>query len=180
MRSFENPDYYSEIRRLTIVGGVLDLFLGFLKVLVGYIGNSQALIGDGIHSLSDLLTDVLVLVATKQSSQAADEGHPYGHDRIQTLVSLALAGSISIIAIVIAWDAVTRILSPESLLQPGLLSMVVAAISVLSKEGYFQYVIRHPSAAASRMLYANSWHSRSDALSSFNAPGNGSENMEAN
>ena len=167
MKPFENPDYYSEIRRLTLIGGVLDLFLGFVKVLVGYIGNSQALIADGIHSLSDLITDILVLVATKQSAQAADEGHPYGHDRIQTLVSLALAGSLGIIAIVIAWDAVTRIVSPESLLQPGFWPLAVAAISVVSKEGYFQYVVRHPSTATSRMLYANAWHSRSDALSSL-------------
>ena len=167
MKPFENPDYYSEIRRLTLIGGVLDLFLGFIKVLVGYIGNSQALIADGIHSLSDLITDILVLVATKHSAQAADEGHPYGHDRIQTLVSLALAGSLGIIAIVIAWDAVIRIVSPESLLQPGFWPLAVAAISVVSKEGYFQYVVRHPSAATSRMLYANAWHSRSDALSSL-------------
>ena len=167
MKPFENPDHYSEIRRLTLIGGVLDLFLGFVKVLVGYIGNSQALIADGIHSLSDLITDILVLVATKQSAQAADEGHPYGHDRIQTLVSLALAGSLGIIAIVIAWDAVIRIVSPESLLQPGFWPLAVAAISVVSKEGYFQYVVRHPSAATSRMLYANAWHSRSDALSSL-------------
>jgi cation diffusion facilitator family transporter len=167
MKPFENPDHYSEIRRLTLIGGVLDLFLGFVKVLIGYIGNSQALIADGIHSLSDLITDILVLVATKQSAQAADEGHPYGHDRIQTLVSLALAGSLGIIAIVIAWDAVTRIVSPESLLQPGFWPLAVAAISVVSKEGYFQYVVRHPSAATSRMLYANAWHSRSDALSSL-------------
>ena len=167
MKPFENPDYYSEIRRLTLIGGVLDLFLGFVKVLVGYIGNSQALIADGIHSLSDLITDILVLVATKHSAQAADEGHPYGHDRIQTLVSLALAGSLGIIAIVIAWDAVIRIVSPESLLLPGFWPLAVAAISVVSKEGYFQYVVRHPSAATSRMLYANAWHSRSDALSSL-------------
>jgi len=167
MKPFENPDYYSEIRRLTLIGGVLDLFLGFVKVLVGYIGNSQALIADGIHSLSDLVTDILVLVATKQSAQAADEGHPYGHDRIQTLVSLALAGSLGIIAIAIAWDAVIRIVSPESLLQPGFWPLAVAAISVVSKEGYFQYVVRHPSATTSRMLYANAWHSRSDALSSL-------------
>ena len=167
MKPFENPDHYSEIRRLTLIGGVLDLFLGFVKVLVGYIGNSQALIADGIHSLSDLITDILVLVATKQSAQAADEGHPYGHDRIQTLVSLALAGSLGIIAIVIAWDAVIRIVSPESLLQPGFWPLAVAAISVVSKEGYFQYVVRHPSTATSRMLYANAWHSRSDALSSL-------------
>lgn len=167
MKSFENPDHYSEIRRLTLIGGVLDLFLGFVKVLVGYIGNSQALIADGIHSLSDLITDVLVLVATKHSAQAADEGHPYGHDRIQTLASLALACSLGIIAAVIAWDAVTRILSPESLLQPGFWPLAVAAISVVSKEGYFQYIVRHPTAATSRMLYANAWHSRSDALSSL-------------
>ena len=167
MKSFENQDHYSEIRRLTLIGSVLDLLLGFTKVLVGYIGNSQALIADGIHSLSDLITDILVLVATKQSAQAADEGHPYGHDRIQTLVSLALAGSLGIIAIVIAWDAVIRIVSPESLLLPGFWPLAVAAISVVSKEGYFQYVVRHPSAATSRMLYANAWHSRSDALSSL-------------
>ena len=119
MKPFENPDYYSEIRRLTFVGGALDLFLGVLKVFIGYVGNSQALIADGIHSLSDLITDGLVLFATKQSAQAADAGHPYGHDRIQTLVSLGLAGSLGVISTLIAWDAVTRIWSPESLLQPG-------------------------------------------------------------
>ena len=167
MKSFENQDHYSEIRRLTLIGSVLDLLLGFTKVLVGYIGNSQALIADGIHSLSDLITDVLVLIATKHSAQEADEGHPYGHARIQTLVSLVLAGSLSIIAIAIAWDAAIRILSPESLPQPGFWPLVVAAISVVSKEGYFRYIVRHPSAAASRMLYANAWHSRSDALSSL-------------
>ena len=75
MKSFENPDHYSEIRRLTLIGGVLDLFLGFVKVLVGYIGNSQALIADGIHSLSDLITDVLVLAATKHSAQAVSYTH---------------------------------------------------------------------------------------------------------
>ena len=167
MKSFENPDYYSEIRRLTLVGGALDLLLGLLKVVIGYIGNSQALIADGIHSLSDLITDILVLIATKHSGQAADEGHPYGHDRIQTLVSLALSGSLGVIATVIAWDALTRIWSPESLLQPGFWPLAVAAISVVTKEGYFQYVVRHPSVATSRMLYANAWHSRSDALSSL-------------
>ena len=78
-----------------------------------------------------------------------------------------MAGSLGIIAIVIAWDAVIRIVSPESLLQPGFWPLAVAAISVVSKEGYFQYVVRHPSAATSRMLYANAWHSRSDALSSL-------------
>ena len=135
--------------------------------MVGYVGNSQALIADGIHSLSDLITDVLILVAAKQSEQAADEGHPYGHDRIQTLVSLALAGSLCVVATVIIWDAVTRIWTPESLLQPGFWPLAVAAISVLSKEGYFQYFVRHPSATTSRMLHANAWHSRSDALSSL-------------
>ncbi len=65
---------------MTLAACVLDLLLGFLNVLVGLVGNSQALIADGIHSLSDLITDVLILVAAKQSEQAADEGHPYGHD----------------------------------------------------------------------------------------------------
>ena len=117
MKPFENYDYYSEIRRLTLVGGVLDLFLGFLKVFSRYVGNSQALIADGIHSLSDLMTALLILVAEKQSAQAADEGHPYGHDRFQTLASLVLAGSLGVIAIVIIRDAVTMIWSPELLSQ---------------------------------------------------------------
>ena len=78
-----------------------------------------------------------------------------------------MAGSLCVVATVIIWDAVTRIWTPESLLQPGFWPLAVAAISVLSKEGYFQYVVRHPSATTSRMLHANAWHSRSDALSSL-------------
>jgi len=137
MKPFENHEDYSEIRRLTLIGGCLDLFLGFLKVLVGFVGNSHALIADGIHSLSDLITDYLVLVATKQSDQAADEGHRYGHDRIKTLVSLALAGSLGVIATAIAWDAVTRIWAPELQLQPGFLAIGGSGFLCCLKRGVF-------------------------------------------
>jgi len=85
-----NDERYKEARKVTLVGSAVDLALGLAKVIVGYIGNSQALIADGIHSFSDLATDGVVLFAMKHGSREADEAHPYGHGRIETLATVIL------------------------------------------------------------------------------------------
>jgi len=157
---------YRDIRNVTLVGSVVDLLLGVAKILVGYIAQSQALIADGIHSLSDLVTDFMVLFAAKHASRGADAEHPYGHGRIETVMTVALGAALIIVAIGIAWDAVRRMFEPELLFHPGWLALVVAAISIVAKEAIYHYTMNASKRLRSKLLRANAWHSRSDAISS--------------
>jgi cation diffusion facilitator family transporter len=157
---------YLEARKVTLVGSVIDLLLGVAKIIVGYTGSSQALIADGIHSLSDLVTDGMVLIAVKHGSRAADEEHPYGHGRIETLATVILGIALVVVALGIAWDAVHRLLNPDLLFHPGWMALVVATISIVSKEAIYHYTVRAADKLNSNLLRANAWHSRSDAISS--------------
>jgi cation diffusion facilitator family transporter len=158
---------YQDIRKVTLVGAVVDLVLGVAKIIVGVIASSQALIADGIHSLSDLATDFLVLFAAKHAHREADDEHPYGHGRIETVATVVLGVSLVAVAIGISYDAVRRLMTPELLLHPGWMALLVAVISVLSKELIYQYTARAARRLRSKMLHANAWHSRSDAISSI-------------
>ncbi|MGB5177393.1 MAG: cation diffusion facilitator family transporter [Gammaproteobacteria bacterium] len=158
---------YRDIRKVTLVGAVLDLVLGVAKIIVGVIASSQALIADGIHSLSDLATDFLVLFAAKHAHRQADDEHPYGHGRIETVATVVLGVSLVAVAVGISYDAIRRLMAPELLLHPGWLALLVAVISVLSKELIYQYTARAARRLRSKMLHANAWHSRSDAISSI-------------
>lgn len=157
---------YNKVRKVTLIGSAVDLLLGITKILVGWVAHSQALIADGIHSLSDLATDLIVLYAAKHAHKEADEDHPYGHGRIETLATVGLGVTLIIIAGGIAYDAVLRLNDPDELLQPGLLALVVAAVSVVAKEWIYHYTINVARYLRSDMLMANAWHSRSDAITS--------------
>ena len=161
-----NEERYQEVRKVTLIGSAVDLLLGIVKIVVGIIGNSQALIADGIHSFSDLVTDGLVLFAVKHGQREADEKHPYGHGRIETLATVILGVALIGVAIGIAYDAGLRLMHPELLLHPGWLALVVATFSIVSKEGIYQYTIRTAEKHNSNLLRANAWHSRTDAISS--------------
>jgi len=158
---------YREVRKVTLVGAVLDLVLGVVKIQIGVIAGSQALIADGIHSLSDLATDFLVLFAAKHSHREADAEHPYGHGRIETVATVALGVALIIVALGICYDAIVRLSDPMLLHKPGVLALVVALVSVASKEAIYQYTARAARRLRSNMLHANAWHSRSDAISSI-------------
>jgi len=157
---------YKEARKVTLIGSVVDLLLGVAKIVVGYTGSSQALIADGVHSLSDLATDGVVLFAMKHGSREADEEHPYGHGRIETLATITLGVALIGIAGGIGWDAVLRLLHPDLLMHPGWLALTVASISIVSKEIIYHYTMRTANKLNSSLLRANAWHSRSDAISS--------------
>lgn len=158
---------YHEVRKVTLIGSVVDLLLGVIKVVVGYLAHSQALVADGIHSFSDLLTDFLVLFAAKHAHRAADAEHPYGHGRIETLATVVLGVALILVAVGIIFDAARRLQEPDQLLQPGLLALLVALFSVLAKEAIYQYTARVARRLRSKMLMANAWHSRTDAISSI-------------
>jgi len=158
---------YRIIRKVTLVGSVFDLLLGVAKILIGISAHSQALVADGIHSLSDLGTDVLVLFAAKHAQHAADEEHPYGHGRIETVATVALGMGLTVVAAGICFDAARRLLAPDLLLHPKLSALVIAFVSVVVKEAIYQYTASAARRLRSRMLHANAWHSRSDAISSI-------------
>ncbi len=158
---------YREVRKVTLIGSLVDLLLGVAKIIVGWLAHSQALVADGIHSLSDLGTDLIVLYAAKHSHREADEDHPYGHGRIETLATVGLGITLVIVAFGIAYDAVRRMNAPELLLQPGAVALGVAIVSVIAKEAIYHYTVRAARRLRSNMLMANAWHSRSDAISSI-------------
>lgn len=157
---------YKDTIRVTLVGSAVDLFLGVAKIIIGFTAQSQALIADGVHSLSDLVTDVAVLYAAKHSHQEADEDHPYGHGRIETVVTVGLGIALIGVAIGIMIDATHRLFNPNTLFSPGFLALAIAVISVLAKEAIYQYTMVVAKRYRSNMLKANAWHSRSDAISS--------------
>lgn len=157
---------YAEVRKVTLIGSVVDLLLGIAKIIIGYIAHSQALVADGIHSLSDLLTDVLVLVAAKHASRSADAEHPYGHGRIETVMTVVLGATLILVAVGIAYDAVSRLFSPADIVAPTTLAMVIAVLSIILKEAIYHYTMHAARRLRSKLLRANAWHSRSDAISS--------------
>lgn len=157
---------YTEIRRITLIGSAVDLLLGIAKIFGGVYANSQALIADGVHSFSDLATDAIVLYAMKHSAREADEAHPYGHGRIETLATVLLGIALIAVAIGIALDAIDRLFHTERLLQPGTLALLIAVLSVVAKEVVYHYSMILARKYRSNLLKANAWHSRSDAISS--------------
>lgn len=155
-----------EAHKVTLIGAALDTLLGVAKIIVGWFSQSHALIADGIHSLSDLLTDALVIIATHYGRQAPDKEHPYGHARFETLGTLILSSILIAVAGAIAYDSLLRLLNAENLQIPAWPALVVAAISIVSKEWIFRYTLHIANKMKSDLLKANAWHSRSDALSS--------------
>jgi len=156
-----------QTQRVTVVGAVVNLLLSVAKIGVGYTARSQALIADGIHSLSDLASDGLVWWAAHHASNGPDEEHPYGHGRFETAATLGLGIILLLVAGGIIVDAAERLLNPDRLWQPGPLALLVAFASVLVKEGLYWYTVVVARRIRSDLLKANAWHHRSDAVSSI-------------
>jgi cation diffusion facilitator family transporter len=153
-------------RRVTLVGAGVNLVLAAGKVIFGIIGQSQALVADGVHSLSDLVSDAFVLVAARFGSHGPDLKHPYGHGRFETMATVAIGLLLLAVAVGFIYDAATRLLDPGRLLVPGWLALGAAVVSVAAKETLYQYTVAVGLKVRSRLIEANAWHHRSDALSS--------------
>ena len=153
-------------QKVTLVGAMIDFLLSVLKIFIGFIGNSGALIADGIHSFSDLLSDWVVWYAAKHAGEAPDEEHPYGHERFETVATLGLSIFLAIIGTGIIFNAAQRLSDTGQLSHtPWLLA--VAALSIVSKEALYWYTVIVAKKVKSDMLKANAWHHRSDAFSSI-------------
>ena len=166
MASSHNKERYLAIRRNSIIGASVNFALATIKLIFGFIAQSQSLIADGIHSFSDLATDAMVIYAAKHSNKGADEDHPYGHARIETAYTVGLGLFLIAVAVGIIWDAGRRLLEPALLLHPHPLALIVAASSILANEGLYHYTLRTAKRVRSPLLRANAWHHRSDAISS--------------
>lgn len=153
--------------RVTIIGAVLDTVLGILKILIGVIANSSALIADGIHSLSDLLTDFMVVAVLRLSHRAPDTNHPWGHGRFETVGTVALGVILVAVGGAMAYDSVSLLFAAEPPALPTWPALVAAALSIVGKEWIFRYTLRIGKELQSDLIIANAWHSRTDAFSSI-------------
>ena len=153
--------------RVTIIGMVLDAVLGLIKVVGGALFHSQALLVDGIHSFTDVASDLVVLVVMKLSRQAPDQNHPYGHQRIETMGTMILGSVLIAVGAALAWDNVLRVVDGKDLLVPGWPVLVAALASILGKEWIYRYTRHVGETIRSDLIIANAWHSRTDAFSSI-------------
>ncbi|WP_018233064.1 cation diffusion facilitator family transporter [Thioalkalivibrio thiocyanodenitrificans] len=155
------------MRRVTLTAAATNLFLSAAQIVGGVFTQSQALIADGVHTLSDLVSDGVVLLAGRHANVAPDSEHPYGHARIETLATVAVGLLLTGAAVTIGMDAGRRLFEPERLLSPEPLALVFAVLAIVLKEGLYRYTMRVARRIRSNLLKANAWHHRSDVISSL-------------
>jgi len=151
--------------RVTVVGMVVNVVLSALKLVVGYMIGSLALVADGYHSLSDLISDVMVLTGAWFSGKPPDEEHPYGHGKFETIAAGGVALALVIIGGLLAWKGFSSLMRPAEPVR-GSWVIIIALISVVSKEWLYEITVKLGRQLHSASLVANAWHHRSDALSS--------------
>lgn len=155
----------NDIRKVTYAGMAVNVVIAVLKFVGGIAWNSQALIADAVHSASDMITDVAVIVGVKYWDAPADEEHPYGHGKIQALVTLFIGLMLAIVAFELGKHAVESFLEGDKG-RPGMIAFAVAVVSVVLKEWLYRWTRAVAKRVKSPALEANAWHHRSDALSS--------------
>lgn len=158
---------YRQIRSISLWGGLKNLCLATFKISFGLTGHSHALLADGIHSLSDLLIDSVVIVASKFGSKAADEDHPYGHGRIETAATVFLALILAFAAFAIIIDAGVTLSSSHVNFTPSHYIIGIAITSIVLNEWLYYWTKRIANQLKSKLLMTNAWHHRSDSASSF-------------
>lgn len=160
-------DKQQAAHRSTLVSVVVNIMLTLGQILTGLWAHSSALIADGMHSLSDLLADFVVLIANRYSHKAADQDHPYGHFRFETAASLVLGTLLLVVGVGMLWSAGLKFREPALIARVHLVALWVALVALFAKECLFRYLLAVARHVNSSMLTANAWHARSDAASSL-------------
>ncbi|MFN4217455.1 MAG: cation diffusion facilitator family transporter, partial [Brevinematales bacterium] len=155
-------------KMVTWVGFWVNIILAILKYIAGFIGHSQTMIADATHSLSDLITDVAVLLGINYWSKPADATHPYGHKRIETLITGFIAFLLAIVGLGIGYDGLISLRKPDNG-QVGSIALVTALVSIIGKEILYRWTVIQGKRLESPAIIANAWHHRSDAMSSLPA-----------
>ncbi len=159
-----------EVYKVTLLGSLINLALMVFKFLAGIFGHSAAMIADAIHSVSDFVTDIVVLAFVRVSHRPKDKSHDYGHGKFETLATTLIGVALFAVAVGIFVDGAKKIVfwaNGGTLTQPGILALVAALVSIVMKEAIFQYTKRKADQLDSQAMRANAWHHRSDALSSI-------------
>ena len=168
MLTLKSKSRLSTISVVSLVSSTVNTLLAIFKIVVGIIGNSQALIADGAHSFSDLLTDGLVVIAGHMGSQSPDKEHPYGHRRIETIGSIIISIVLIIVGFGITFDTFQHLVYHVHYLDTPTFSVIIAAIiSIITNECLFRYTFAKSNKIHSNLLRTNAWHNRSDALISL-------------
>lgn len=160
-----------DICRVTYVGATVNVFLSLFKLAAGILGHSAAMVADAIHSISDFVTDITVVVFVKMASKPSDEEHDFGHGKFETLSSIIIGVILFLVGFGIFYEAIGKIneiLFKKSVVQsPSWLALIAALVSIIAKEGLFHYTNAYGKKHESAALVANAWHHRSDSLSSI-------------
>jgi cation diffusion facilitator family transporter len=154
-------------RRSTFVSIALNVVLATFQIAIGAIAHSQALIADGVHSISDLISDLVVLVANRHSGAKPDADHNYGHSRYETVASLFLGAILISVGVGMLWRAGNRLVNLGDIPPVHFVALIVALVALVSKEALFRFMLREAQRVRSALLVANAWHARSDAASSL-------------
>ena len=162
-----SPARYAASLRVATVNITANFLLTTAQVIIGILGHSQALVADGLHTLSDTLADLLVIFALKHGRKGADEEHPYGHERIETAVTMILGIVLIGVAIGIGARAGMKLMATDTIVVPSALTLWAALGTLVAKEAMYHYTINTANRFGSNMLRASAWHHRSDALSSL-------------
>ncbi|OGS92502.1 MAG: cation diffusion facilitator family transporter [Gallionellales bacterium GWA2_59_43] len=162
-----HPERFVAAQKSTWVSIAVNLLLTLFQMIGGFFAHSQALMADGLHSLSDLLSDVLVLYANRHGNRHADANHPYGHARVETAATLILGAFLAVLGAGLLVAAAMRLQQPDAVRTVSPLALGIAAIALVAKEGMFRYMLAVAKRVRSQMLVANAWHARSDAASSL-------------
>ena len=162
-----SSERFQETQKSTWISVGINLILTVLQLVVGYFGRSQALMADGLHSLSDLLSDFLVLYANRESNRSADAAHPYGHARIETAATFILGAVLVALGLALLWGAGVKLQNPSAIQPVHVATFYIGLITLVSKELLYRYLMSVAKKLRSQLLAANAWHSRSDAASSL-------------
>lgn len=162
-----HPERFAAAQKSTWISIAINIGLTFLQLIGGFFSHSQALMADGLHSLSDLLSDILVLFANRHGNRHADANHPYGHARVETAATLILGVFLAALGVGLLVAAAMRLQHPQALLMVSPVGLGIAVIALIAKEGMFRYMLAVAKRVRSQMLIANAWHARSDAASSL-------------
>ena len=166
----QTTDREKGIYRVTIVGGAVNLLLLVLKFVTGIISHSAAMVADAVHSLSDFVTDIVVVIFVRISSKKEDDDHHYGHGKFETLATVIIGVVLGLVGIGILREgigSIVRAIRGEVLPAPGIAALIAAIVSIVSKEWLYRYTVRKGKQYDSSSVMANAWHHRSDAFSSI-------------
>lgn len=153
--------------KVSVVTIVANAILSLFKFITGIVGKSNAMISDSVHSLSDVLSTIIVMIGLKAASKRADKEHPYGHERMESIAAFILAAILFVTGMMIGIEGITNVINYQAIKVPSLIALIAAIISIITKELMYWYTVYYAKKIKSEALKADAWHHRSDALSSI-------------